>query len=1037
MKHFHKQISLALILVMLLSLTGVAEDGLIIDDVEILPEVLFSDELIIIEEPTQDEQVGEIELNELVVEKIEAPDIVISDQVSNASIPKELTLGVEETYTINYDKATFKSSNKSVATVNKKGIITAKKKGSAKITVKAGGKMIATCVVTVMAAPKKVTLDQTKLTLPIGSSVTLRVVLPKNTASNKLTWKSSNKKIVEVDENGVLTPVKPGKAKITVTTFNNKKATCTVTVTANSESSIVYPESAHPHSTDEIQNWFFTWPTEAEALSVTFSSKTSFSPEGAHLYIIDSTGESKSFTGKELSAKTVILPGNSFQLKLRPWYHSGRLSDYGFAIDDIHAVTESEYKTYLAEQTRNNPFETAIRWDGTLVINGYRGRDSVLEIPEEIDGVKVTAIDQNAFKNNKSIVSVTISESIKDIYEAAFSGCKILKTVILSDSLTYIADDVFHNCKKLKEVIAHENTYAFAWAVEHGYIIPQTSFSVWPLVDDGDVTWKNGMQVWQHLDPNGKTLSFAVDAPDSWTVKWDEGSGIVSGGWQSIESGSVFSRDVTRINLNLEWNDSDKIRTGGVHFSCGDQTITIKLKQQPFMSSKLLSPTSLAKWTEGKKTPRFDMFPIKLVWESAPGAKKYVLYIYDYECGIPSGIEWAATKGKTTSVTLDKGFFEDLLYKNFDLQGLELAIEDEWGHRSFNTRYPLSVILDKNNPDYDYEFVWNDETNELAGVNIVRYHGKAKKLTIPTVIGGYPVYGVSGFYNNNRLTKVTIPEGVRHLAGFENCINLTNIVLPASLTSISDTAFSGCTALKKVNAVPGSMAYNWAVRRGFIKPEDEGLTTKVLADGTLEITGYTGRIDKLVIPSEIDGVKVKSIGSYAFKDDDTLESVVIQRGVLRIGFSAFRNCQNLKTIEFPKGLAEIGGYAFVDCSNLTGIKLREGLNSIGVAAFDSTGLLHVEIPEGTKTINDFAFCNCGSLESVYIHEGPSRIELDCFSCEKLSKIYIPQSVAYIAPDSLGWDNKELLTIYGRDGSYAQRWAKENGYAFVAGQFSTK
>lgn len=1035
MKRFYKQISLALILVMLLSLAGVAEDGLIIEDVEILPEGFSSDESIIIEELAQDEQVGKIELNEFMTEKIDAPDIGASDMVSNASIPKTLTLGVKETYALKYDKATFNSSRKSVATVNKKGVVTAKKKGSAKITVKAGGKMIATCVVTVLAAPKKVTLDQTKLTLPMGSSMTIKAILPKKTASNKLTWKSSNKKIVKVDKNGVLTPVKPGKAKITVITFNNKKATCTVTVTANSESSIVYPESAHPHSTDEIQNWFFTWPTEAEALSVTFSSKTSFSPEGAHLYIIDSTGESKSFTGKELSAKTVILPGNSFQLKLRPWYHSGRLSDYGFAIDDIHAVTESEYKTYLAEQTRNNPFETAIRWDGTLVINGYRGRDSVLEIPEEIDGVKVTAIDQNAFKNNKSIVSVTISESIKDIYEAAFSGCKKLKTVILSDSLTYIADDVFHNCKKLKEVIAHENTYAFAWAVEHGYIIPEATFSVWPLVDDGDVTWEDGIQVWQHLDPDGKTLSFTVNAPDSWTVIWDKDAGIISGG--AIDSGTVLSSEVKTIRLYLNWNESNKKRTGKVQFCCGDQTITIKLKQLPCMSSKLLSPTSLAKWTEGKKTPRFDKFPIKLVWEAAPGAKKYILYIYDYECGIPSGIEWAATKGKTTSVTLDKGFFEDLLYKNFDVQGFELAIEDEWGHRSFNTVYPLSVILDKNNPDYDYEFVWNDETNELAGVKIKRYHGEAKKLTIPMAIGGYPVYSVSGFYNCNSLTKVTIPEGVKHLAGFENCINLTNIVLPASLTSISDTAFSGCTALKKVNAVPGSMAYNWAVRRGFIKPEDEGLTTKVLADGTLEITGYTGRIDKLVIPSEIDGVKVTSIGSCAFLDDDTLESVVIQRGVLRIGHSAFRNCKNLKAIKLPKGMAEIGSYAFVDCSNLTGIKLREGLNSIGVAAFDSTGLLHVEIPEGTKTINDFAFCNCGSLESVYIHEGPSRIELDCFSCEKLSKIYIPQSVAYIAPDSLGWDNKELLTIYGRDGSYAQRWAKENGYAFVAGQFSTK
>ena len=150
----------------------------------------------------------------------------------------KLTLGTKETFALKATitpknatnkKVSYKSSKKTVATVSSKGKIKALKKGKTTITATVDGKK-ATCVVTVKAAPKKITLNAKKKTLKKGKTFQLKVKLPKNTASNKITYKTSNKKIATVSSKGKIKAVKKGKATITVTTFNKKKATIKITV---------------------------------------------------------------------------------------------------------------------------------------------------------------------------------------------------------------------------------------------------------------------------------------------------------------------------------------------------------------------------------------------------------------------------------------------------------------------------------------------------------------------------------------------------------------------------------------------------------------------------------------------------------------------------------------------------------------------------------------------------------------------------------------------------------------------------------------
>ena len=103
-------------------------------------------------------------------------------------------------------KATFKSSNKKVAVVNKSGKITAKKKGTCTITVKTNG-ITLKCKVTV----KNPRLSKSKLTLYNTDKYKLKVLGGKG----KIKWKSSNKKIATVTSKGVVRGKKGGTCTIT------------------------------------------------------------------------------------------------------------------------------------------------------------------------------------------------------------------------------------------------------------------------------------------------------------------------------------------------------------------------------------------------------------------------------------------------------------------------------------------------------------------------------------------------------------------------------------------------------------------------------------------------------------------------------------------------------------------------------------------------------------------------------------------------------------------------------------------------------
>ena len=97
-------------------------------------------------------------------------------------------------------------------------------------------------------------------------------------------------------------------------------------------------------------------------------------------------------------------------------------------------------------------FKYALDNSQNATITGYLGNVSVLNIPESIDGYKVTKIGYDCFRDNTVLRVVIFPDTVEEIEENAFWGCLGLSMIRFSDSLTTIQNNAFFECDSLREV---------------------------------------------------------------------------------------------------------------------------------------------------------------------------------------------------------------------------------------------------------------------------------------------------------------------------------------------------------------------------------------------------------------------------------------------------------------------------------------------------------------------------------------------------------------------------------------------------------
>lgn len=211
-------------------------------------------------------------------------------------------------------------------------------------------------------------------------------------------------------------------------------------------------------------------------------------------------------------------------------------------------------------------------------------------------------------------------------------------------------------------------------------------------------------------------------------------------------------------------------------------------------------------------------------------------------------------------------------------------------------------------------------------------------------------------------------------------------------------------------------------------------------DGTYTITKYNGTDETVVIPSEIDGKKIKRIASHILNDENNVRHLIISNGIKEIDFCAFAMCKNLEEVILPEGITHIGMGAFSGCENIINIDIPDSVKTIDREAFAGCiKLSNIKLPYGINSIEYGSFLNCRSLKDIMLPNSIKTIDLHAFAgCNTLTKIIIPDSVEYMENNIFVDCNDDIISnnitlknvvIYANSSSYARKYANQKGIKF--------
>ena len=323
-------------------------------------------------------------------------------------------------------------------------------------------------------------------------------------------------------------------------------------------------------------------------------------------------------------------------------------------------------------------------------------------------------------------------------------------------------------------------------------------------------------------------------------------------------------------------------------------------------------------------------------------------------------------------------------------------------------------------------------------------------ITIPnsvTYIGDYAFSGCTG------LSSVNIPNSVTTIGGyaFNDCTGLSSINIPNSVTSIYAPLFSGCKKLTSIIVADGNPYYD---SRGNCNAVIETATNTLIAAcnntiipnsvtsiGNLAFSGCTG-LSSVAIPNSVTSIgwdafsgctglssvtipnSVTSIDESAFSGCTGLSSVTISNSVTSIEASTFSGCTGLTSVTIPNSVTIIGACAFEDCTSLTSVSIPNSVTSIGMTAFSGCSrLTSITIPSSVTSIGDYAFECCKELTSANIKNPNTRLDYDKVFryCDKLKRSYT---------------NSSQNTTYSKDFSWiVGTWACDMGsYGTVVVKF---
>ena len=598
------------------------------------------------------------------------------------------------------------------------------------------------------------------------------------------------------------------------------------------------------------------------------------------------------------------------------------------------------------------------------------------------DNCNVTTIGASAFSFCDALTALTLPASLVSVGENAFANCTSLTTLTLqgsnaaSQTLTF-ADSTFTNCASLTTVHLSANVGVFDFV---------TVFESCPrlhtiTVDAGNpyLSATGGILYGKNDDGENDTIYFysRLLTADAFTIP----AGITTIGSGAFANNSnldsiTIGADVTSIGTGAFENVAN---LSSVTFA--DSTTNLTIGERAFAGCTALTEISLTSRVTAIGAQAF--YGTRLASVEIPNTVTRIGSAAF--AGISTLTTFTFATGGTAALTIEDGTANGIIA----------------GGQVDEITLPVRLTSIGENAFYN-----------VSSLTAIFYEEGTSQLT---AIGDYAFAGTN-------INDIIIPDAVTAIGAyaFANNSSLEEVTLSASLETLGENAFSGCTVLKGVS-VPetnkhfvseSGVLYDAGKTQILVFPirfESSTFTlpttVKTIADSQFAGSGLTGitlhsgvtsiganAFDGSAITSITLPAGLTDIGDYAFANTASLEAVSFGIGddeqdatpaLTAIPASAFRNSA-IKTFDFSAltQLTSIGHYAFYNCTGLTVLEFPSTLETVGNLAFrNCTGLTEVDFGTNTvlTSIGQEAFAGSGSASAasatVSLPEGAQNWEL--------------------------------------------------------------
>ena len=292
------------------------------------------------------------------------------------------------------------------------------------------------------------------------------------------------------------------------------------------------------------------------------------------------------------------------------------------------------------------------------------------------------------------------------------------------------------------------------------------------------------------------------------------------------------------------------------------------------------------------------------------------------------------------------------------------------------------------------------------------YCKELKSINLPNSL---TTIGENAFAKCDKLESITIPDNITiiepatfdccislknvvfgnkveyvYSIAFRYCPNLLSIVIPSSMKGIAPDAFQSTKIIEIYNLAPSldidlNQVFPLLIAVHTSLDEESILSTfgdYVCAyyENTGYLVYYTGTNKNVTLPNsisfnnlEVDNYKLHG----TFRDNITIEKVVIPNSVTSIDDYTFCNCMSLKEINIPNSVAKIGNCAFLGCEVIEEIVIPSSVTTIGYAAFSACfKLAEITIPDNVNYFYTSTCHICDSLGYIILPTSITTIDLD-------------------------------------------------------------